>query len=85
MDVVSRALIIDVPEDQRAVFKTRGGRKVLDGGGIIPDVPTGDKNQSAIVKFLVDNDLIFHYATKFHQEHDEIADAKDFKFTDSYF
>lgn len=72
---------VDVPDDQRAVFKTRGGRKVLDGGGIIPDVETGDKNQSAIVKFLSENDLIFHYATKYHQEHSEIGVAKDFRFT----
>ncbi|MCB0685469.1 MAG: S41 family peptidase [Saprospiraceae bacterium] len=73
---------ISVPEEQRAVFKTRGGRKVLDGGGIIPDVETGDKNQSAIVKFLTENNLIFHYATQYHQDHAEIGEAKDFKFTD---
>jgi carboxyl-terminal processing protease len=73
---------IDIPDDQRAVFKTRGGRKVLDGGGIIPDVLTGDKNQSAIVKFLGENDLIFHYATMFHQKHADIGPAKDFRFTE---
>jgi carboxyl-terminal processing protease len=73
---------VDIPDDQRAVFKTRGGRKVLDGGGIIPDVPTGDKNQSAIVRFLTDNDLIFHYATMFRQTHTDIGPAKDFRFTE---
>lgn len=73
---------VDVPEEQRAVFKTRGGRKVLDGGGIIPDVETGDKNQSAIVRFLTEDDLIFHYATIYHQEHDQIGDARDYKFGD---
>lgn len=73
---------VDVPEEQRAVFKTRAGRKVLDGGGIIPDVLTGDKNQAAIIRFLLDNDLVFHYATGYHQNHPEIGPAKDFKFTD---
>lgn len=73
---------VDVPEEQRAVFKTRAGRKVLDGGGIIPDVLTGDKNQAAIVRFLLDNDLVFHYATGYHQNHPDIGPAKDFKFTD---
>ncbi|MCB0665465.1 MAG: S41 family peptidase [Saprospiraceae bacterium] len=73
---------IDIPDGERAVFKTRGGRKVLDGGGIIPDVETGIKNQSAIVRFLTEDDLIFHYATKYHQEHDQIGDARDFDFSD---
>jgi carboxyl-terminal processing protease len=73
---------VNIPEDQRASFKTRGGRKVLDGGGIIPDVVTGDKNQAAIVTFLTDNDLIFHYATKYRQAHEDIGPAKNFKFDD---
>lgn len=73
---------VDIPDGERAVFKTRGGRKVLDGGGIIPDVETGIKNQSAIVRFLTEDELIFHYATKYHQEHDQIGDARDFDFSD---
>jgi len=73
---------VDVPEEQRAAFKTRAGRKVLDGGGIIPDVLTGDKNQSAIIKFLLDNDLIFHYATLYRQKNPDIGPAREFRFTD---
>jgi carboxyl-terminal processing protease len=73
---------VDVPEEQRAVFKTRAGRKVLDGGGIIPDVLTGDKNQSATIRFLLDNDLIFHYATVYRQKNPDIGPARDFRFTD---
>lgn len=73
---------VDIPEDQRASFKTRGGRKVLDGGGIIPDVASGDKDKAAIVKFLQDNDLIFHFATEYRQAHEDIGPAKSFKFVD---
>ena len=73
---------VDIPQDQRASFKTRGGRKVLDGGGIIPDVLTGNKDQAAILRFLLDNDLIFHYATEYRLQHEDIGPAKDFNFTD---
>ncbi|NND06046.1 MAG: PDZ domain-containing protein [Saprospiraceae bacterium] len=73
---------VDIPDNKRAVFKTRAGRKVLDGGGIIPDVMVDEVGEEPIVKFLVDNNLIFYYATKYHQEHEEIGSAKDFAFTD---
>ncbi|NND34149.1 MAG: S41 family peptidase [Saprospiraceae bacterium] len=73
---------VDIPDDQRASFKTRGGRKVLDGGGIIPDVETGKEDQVAIIRFLVENDLIFHFATEYRLKHEDIGPAKDFVFTD---
>ncbi len=73
---------IDVPMEQRAAFKTRGGRKVYDGGGVIPDVLTTDKNLGSVLKYLTDNDLIFHYATKYRQENAEIVAPTEFVFHD---
>ncbi len=73
---------VDVSEDQKAVFKTRAGRKVLDGGGIMPDIAIGAQNKAAILQFLADNNLIFHYATHYHQTHPDIGDVKSFQFTD---
>ena len=32
-----------VPDSLISEFKTRGGRKVYDGGGIVPDVPANPK------------------------------------------
>ncbi len=73
---------VDVPDDQKAIFKTEGGREVLDGGGIMPDLNIGNQHQSSIVQFLLENNLIFHYATKYHQEHAEIGSAATFAFDD---
>lgn len=73
---------IDVPDDQKAEFRTVGGRIVLDGGGIIPDVRIDDSEETSIVRFLQENNLIFDYATKYHQEHPEISSAVDFQFED---
>ncbi len=73
---------VDVAEDQKAVFKTRAGRKVLDGGGIMPDVLMDDLRKSAIIQFLDEHNLIFHFATKYHQTHQEISDSESFNFDD---
>ncbi|MDH3648656.1 MAG: S41 family peptidase [Saprospiraceae bacterium] len=71
---------VDIPDQDRASFKTRKGRPVLDGGGITPDIKIEDTNQSSIVSFLQKNHLIFHYATAFHQKHEEIPEATTFSF-----
>ncbi|GIZ08107.1 S41 family peptidase [Flavobacterium sp. UMI-01] len=46
-------------------FKTRKGRTVYDGGGILPDVEIEETKSSAIADALVKNDVIFNYATVF--------------------
>lgn len=73
---------IDVPDDQKAEFRTVGGRIVLDGGGIIPDVRIDESEETSIIRFLQENNLIFDYATKYHQTHSTIANAVDFQFLD---
>ncbi len=73
---------IEVPDDQKAEFRTVGGRIVLDGGGIIPDVRIDESEETSIIRFLQENNLIFDYATKYHQEHAEIPNAVDFQFED---
>jgi len=73
---------VNVEDEKRTNFKTRGGRKVLDGGGITPDVTVEDGVSSAVVDFLLSNHLIFHYATRYRQENPEIAPATEFKFAD---
>lgn len=73
---------VDVPDDQKAEFRTVGGRIVLDGGGIIPDVRIDESEETSIVRFLQENNLIFDYATKYHQAHESIASAVEFEFKD---
>lgn len=54
----------DIPDDQRAVFKTMNGRSVLDGGGISPDVKMEVENIPDIVASLNKERMIFHYVTE---------------------
>jgi len=47
-------------------FKTKRGRTVYDGGGIMPDVEVLETKPSTISKALVASDAIFNYATEFY-------------------
>jgi len=65
-------------------FTTRNGRKVYDGGGILPDVQLKTSEFSDITQSLLLQDAIFDYATKYYYSH-ELDEAKDFSFTDADF
>ncbi|PRZ26208.1 S41 family peptidase [Flavobacterium granuli] len=69
-------------------FKTRKGRTVYDGGGILPDIALEESSTSAIANALLKNDGIFNYVTRYYFKNpnpgDQIpnftaADYQDFK------
>lgn len=74
-----------VPDSLMTAFSTHTGRKVYDGGGILPDVKVDPKKYSNISISLLNKNLIFDYATRYRQQHPQIASAKDFRLTDSDF
>ncbi|HET8804176.1 MAG TPA: S41 family peptidase [Aequorivita sp.] len=65
-------------------FKTKGGRTVYDGGGILPDVELESAVFSPITTALLKDNAIFDYATKYYYSH-QMADWKNFKFTETDF
>lgn len=73
---------VDIPESERAVFKTRAGRPVLDGGGVKPDVVLPTDTATGIVKALLDQHVIFDYATQWSLKHPQIDSIEVFSFTD---
>ncbi len=73
---------LDVPDSERHVFRTKAGRKVLDGGGITPDIMIVPDSGDAPIKALLDNYVVFNYVTKYIQTHPTIAAPDQFKFTD---
>lgn len=73
---------VDIPEAERAQFKTRNGRVVLDGGGIKPDVILPHDTATGVVKALLEQHVIFDYATKFAQNRPSIDSIEIFEFTD---
>ena len=69
-------------------FKTRKGRTVYDGGGILPDIELEETKMSTITEALVKNDGIFNYVTTYYYKNPNLgekiptitdADFADFK------
>ena len=72
---------VDIPESERGQFKTRDGRPVSDGGGIKPDVLLPHDTATGVVKALLDQNIIFDYATQFALHHTSIDSVETFAFT----
>lgn len=70
-DADGKAIRID-KKDYNA-FKTRKGRTVYDGGGILPDVELEESKQSAIADALIRKDGIFNYATVFYYKNPNLG------------
>lgn len=71
------------PDSLTTVFHTAAGREVRDGGGIRPDIEVkGDKIPN-IVFYLMNDDLIFDYATQYCWDHPTLVSVDDFKLTDA--
>ena len=74
-----------VPDSLTHEFLTRNGRKVRDGGGIIPDSLTKDERKLNIAYYIFAQNLYFDYATLYVQQHPTIASPTDFSLTDNDF
>jgi len=74
-----------IPDSLISTFKTRNGREVKDGGGIIPDVKVKQDVISDITISIIRERLIFDYATDFRLENDSIISADNFEITDNEF
>ena len=71
-----------IPDSLTNVFYTKNGREVRDGGGITPDITVDEARPGTISFYLLNENVIFDYATKWVQEHPTIPAVKEFKFTD---
>ena len=60
------------------IFYTQNGRKVVDGGGILPDEPTDKKPLSSFAQALLSKEMFFLFASDFHGSHSTIASAENF-------
>lgn len=64
-------------------FKTTNGRKVIDGRGIEPDITVEKRDISRLLITLINNNIIFNYASEYQKTHPAIADANIFQLSDS--
>lgn len=63
-------------------FKTRGGRKVYDGGGVMPDLEVKGLKDNSLTSALIANNVLFDYATDYYYKH-PITDMDNFNFSET--
>ena len=71
-DADGKAIRIDAKNYN--AFKTRNGRTVYDGGGILPDVLLEESKQSSIADALVRKDGLFNFATQYYYKNPNPGD-----------
>lgn len=71
-----------IPDSLISEFKTRNGRTVKDGGGIMPDIDVQPESLSQITSDLYLRNFIFDFASIYSWNHPEITKPVDFKLTD---
>ena len=71
-----------IPDSLVSTFKTKNGRIVRDGGGILPDTVTIDSRKLNISYYLLMQNMYFDYATEYVLKHEKIAPAATFRLTD---
>jgi len=66
-------------------FTTQNGRKVFDGGGIIPDITTEIEALTEETKALIRSKALFNFAINYRNNNETIKPAEDFRFSDADF
>ncbi len=74
-----------VPDSLRKAFKTKNGRKVMDGGGVRPDMTVDELKLSGISQNLEKNYLIFDYATHYRSKNETLPELRSFKLSSADF
>lgn len=77
--------VASVPDSLAKQFTTLKGRKVFDGGGIVPDIKVGQETLSTLAIELVTRFYIFDYATIFASRTPAIPQPEEFLITDDIF
>jgi len=60
---------IKIQQSEFNAFKTKSGRIVYDGGGIMPDIALNETKISAITEALINKDAVFDYATTLYYKY----------------
>ena len=74
-----------IPDSLTSEFKTRNGRIVRDGGGIVPDTVTKDDRKINIAYYIFAQNLYFDFATLYVLQHPVIASPSEFALSNEDF
>lgn len=72
-----------VPDSLITAFKTKVGRIVYDGAGVMPDIKTKDEKFDNVLAALLTKNQIFNYATEYALKNPKIKVIKDFELSEA--
>lgn len=70
--------VSEVPDSLIRIFKTRGGRDVIDGRGVDPDILVDQEDLCNLAMTMIQEHIFFDYATDYYYAHPTIAQASEF-------
>ena len=73
---------VDIPDARRGAFKTRNGRRVLDGGGVSPDIAVVQAENLPVVRALVNQGVILDFVTAYCRDKPTMPSAGEIRFTE---
>ena len=71
-----------IPDSLTKAFKTKNGRTVYDGGGIVPDIKLEPYTYAKITYDIVGRDILRDYSVQYYARNNAIAPAEQFSLTD---
>lgn len=74
-----------IPDSLITEFTTKHGRKVYDGGGVVPDLMIEAERMSSLSIALVTRFMIFDFATQYSNEVESIPEPEEFTITDDIY
>ena len=75
----------NIPDSLIHEFATKKGRKVFDGGGIVPDIKMDQDTLGDLAFKLIQENIIFDFATRFAVTHPSIPAPDQFMIDDNIF
>ena len=75
----------NIPDSLIHEFATKKGRKVFDGGGIVPDIKMDQDTLGDLAFKLIQENIIFDFATRFAATHPSIAPPDQFTIDDNIY
>lgn len=66
-------------------FKTANGRKVYDGGGVMPDVVIETSKQTKETENLLSSRALFNFSTNYYYENPKISNPEEYQFSNDDF
>jgi carboxyl-terminal processing protease len=74
-----------IPDSLTSIYYTKNGRKVRDGGGVLPDSLTKDDETTNVAYYLYSQNMYFDFATKYAYSHSKIASPEEFSISEAEF